>query len=102
MALTKRTRIAVLGGSFGGLTVAHELRRLLPREQREITVISKDGSFVFVPSLPWVAMGHQTLADISFDLGRSLSSKGTEFVHGEADRVDAQARTVTVGGKEID
>jgi len=102
MAHSKRTRIAVLGGSFGGLTVAHELRRLLPREQREITVISRDGSFVFVPSLPWVAMGHQTLKDISFDLRSSLTSKGIEFVRGEAERVDTQARTVAVGGNEIE
>jgi sulfide:quinone oxidoreductase len=102
MAHTKRTRIVVLGGSFGGLTVAHELRRLLPREQREITLISRDGSFVFIPSLPWVAMGHQTLRDISFDLGSSLTSKGIEFVRGEAERVDTQACAVTVDSKEID
>ncbi len=102
MTRTKRTRIVVLGGSFGGMTVAHELRRLLPREQREITLISRDHSFVFIPSLPWVAMGHQTLKDISFDLGSSLISKGIEFVRGEAERVDAQVRAVTVDGKEID
>ena len=102
MARTKRMKIVILGGSFGGLTAAHELRRLLPREQREITVICRDDAFVFVPSLPWVAMGHQTLRDISFDLGKSLISKGIEFVLGEAERVDAQARTVAVGGEEIE
>lgn len=102
MARAKRTRIVVLGGSFGWLTTAHELRRLLPRERREITVISKDRSFVFIPSLPWVAMGHQTLGDISFDLDNSLSSKGIEFISGEATRVDAQARTVAVGGREVE
>ncbi len=102
MGRTTRTRIVVLGGSFGGLTAAHELRRLLPREQREITLISRDRSFVFIPSLPWVAMGHQTMDDISFDLDSSLSSKGIEFVPGEATAVDTQARTVAVGGKEIE
>jgi len=54
-------KIVIIGGSFGGLTTAHELRRLLGTRRHEITVISKDRRFVFIPSLPWVAMGTKTL-----------------------------------------
>lgn len=60
-------RIVVLGGGFGGLTAALELKRLL-REKVEVTVISEDDKFVFIPSLPWVAMGSKGAADNTFPL----------------------------------
>lgn len=53
-----RKKILVLGGSFGGLTAAFEVKRRLD-EQAEVTVISKEDRFVFLPSLPWVVTGHQ-------------------------------------------
>jgi sulfide:quinone oxidoreductase len=95
-------RIVILGGSFGGLTVAHELRRLLPHRQLDITVVSKDDRFFFIPSLPWVTMGHKTLDEISFPLARSLKSKGIECILGEAERVNPQAQTVTVGDNDLE
>jgi len=85
----KKNRIVIVGGSFGGLTVAHRLRRALPRSDRDILVISRDDSFVFTPSLPWVTMGSRTLSRISFPLARSLDSKGIGFVHGEVERIEA-------------
>ena len=50
-------RVVILAGSFGGLTTAYELRRRIPAEQVEITLISGEPRFTFVPSLPLVAMG---------------------------------------------
>jgi len=98
----KKQRIVVLGGSFGGLTAAHTLRRILPGGRREITVISKDERFVFVPSLPWVALGHRTLDRISFPLAPSLARRGIEFVAGEATAIDAAAQKVMVGEQAVD
>ena len=86
----------ILGGSFGGLTAAYELRRRLPRRQLDITVVSKDARFYFIPSLPWVTMGHKTLDEISFPLAPSLKSKGIECIIGEAELVNPQSQTVTV------
>ncbi len=40
-------KIVVLGGSFGGLTAALELRRMLGKGV-EISVVSEDGRFVFL------------------------------------------------------
>ena len=51
-----RKRVVVVGGSFGGVNAAYELRRRLPQDA-EITVISRDAEFTFIPSLPWVIMG---------------------------------------------
>jgi sulfide:quinone oxidoreductase len=56
--------IVIIGGSFGGLNVAYDLRRLLPHKSHKITVISQDSRFIFIPSLPWVTMGSKTIDDI--------------------------------------
>ena len=47
--------VLIIGGSFGGLTTAYELRSHLDVDSAAITLISKDPRFLFVPSLPWVA-----------------------------------------------
>jgi len=94
--------IVIIGGSFGGLTTAYDLRRLLPRGKHEITVISRERRFTFVPSLPWVAMGSKRLGDISFDLERPLKSKGIAFVEGTVTKIDPEARKVETGSDTID
>lgn len=43
-------QIVILGGSFGGLTSALEVKRLLGG-MADVTVISADRKFVFLPSL---------------------------------------------------
>jgi sulfide:quinone oxidoreductase len=87
-------KIVIIGGSFGGLTAAHELRRLLRAREHEITLISKDQRFVFIPALPWVAMGTKSLEQISFDLEGPLTRKGIRFVHATVRQVDAKSQMV--------
>jgi len=96
-----KSRIVIVGGSFGGLTVAHELRRLLPAKERELTLVAKDDRFVFVPSLPWVAIGRETVEHISFPLARSLQRKGITFIHGEVTRFDLSGQMVLVGEQSL-
>ncbi|MGD2271605.1 MAG: hypothetical protein PVI06_14475 [Desulfobacterales bacterium] len=61
-------KVVIIGGSFGGLSLAYELERLLPPHKCDITLISKDHRFVFIPSLPWLAIGNKTMEQISFEL----------------------------------
>lgn len=97
-------RIVVLGGSFGGLTVAYELKRLLRGNDHEIVVISKDRKFVFIPSLPWVALGQKKLEEISFDLERPLARRGIKFLEAAVERIDPDAGVVhtTVNDQSYD
>ena len=94
--------IVIVGGSFGGLNVAYDLRRLLPHKNHKITIISKEGRFIFIPSLPWVAMGSKTMDDISFELEGPLNSKRIDFVEAAVDRIDAKARQVYTETETID
>jgi len=95
-------RIVIIGGSFGGLNVAYDLRRLLPHKGHKITVISKDSRFVFIPSLPWVSMGSKTIDDISFELEGPLKSKRIDFVEAAVERIDPEASQVYTATETYD
>lgn len=95
-------RIVVIGGSFGGLTAAFALRRRLTASEHEILVIAKEGGFVFIPSLPWVAMGWRTLADISFALPPVLARRRIGFVEAAVTRIDAANKRVHTATDTID
>ena len=92
-------KIVVLGGGFGGLTAALELKRFL-RKKAEITVISEDDQFVFIPSLPWVAMGSRRAADITFPLRPILEKRRIAFIHEAATGVDPDAAKVFTATRE--
>lgn len=96
-----KTRIVIVGGSFGGLTVAHRLRRLLPKRSTHITVISRDERFVFVPSLPWVTIGQRTLKQISFPVRSSLESKGIDFICREVEQIEPAHQKVIIEGETV-
>jgi sulfide:quinone oxidoreductase len=94
-------RIVVLGGSFGGLTAALEVRRLIG-SRANVTVVSGEERFVFLPSLPWLAMGWRKPGDITLGVGGLLGPKGISFVQEAAERVDADAsKVVTSLGREL-
>ena len=94
--------IVIIGGSFGGLNVAYDLRRLLPHKSHKITVISKEPRFIFIPSLPWVAMGSKTIDSISFPLEGPLKSKGIDFIEAAVERIDPLANQVHSATETID
>jgi sulfide:quinone oxidoreductase len=98
--VTVSTRVVILGGSFGGLTTAFELKRHLGKKA-DITVISDASEFVFVPSLPWVSMGWRKPGDVTLPIEKILKPKGIEFLQEEATGIDADASSVSTRGKEI-
>lgn len=94
------TRIVVLGGSFGGLIAAFELRRLLGKEV-DITVVSPDERFVFLPSLPWLIIGNRRPEDITLKVRDILKQKGINFIHEAAVRAEPDISKVFTATKEI-
>jgi sulfide:quinone oxidoreductase len=95
------SKIVVLGGSFGGLTAAFELKRLLGRNA-DVTVVSEDDRFVFLPSLPWLIMGWRKPEDITLKVSEILKPKGIDFIHEAAKQVDADAsKVITSKDREL-
>ena len=93
-------RIVIVGGSFGGLTTAYELRRHFGPERAEITLLTKDDQFRFVPSFPWVAMGRRRLDQISFPLATPLASRKVRFANGAVTHFDTATKVVTTDDAE--
>lgn len=94
-------RIVVVGGNFGGLTAALELKRLLKKEVH-VTVVSRQQEFVYIPSLIWVPFGRRKVSDITFDAGEVFRKKDVEFILDEVVRVEPEAnRVVLAKGGEL-
>ena len=93
--MSARVRIVIIGGSFGGLTTAYELRRHLGPERAEITLLSKDEHFRFLPSFPWVAMGRRNLEQISFPVAQPLAKKHVAFAQETVISIDTDAKVVS-------
>jgi len=94
-------KFVILGGSFGGLTTAFELRRLLGKKA-DTTVVSDDDRFVFLPSLPWLIMGWRRPEDITLKVSEILKPKGIDFVQEAAQQIDTGAsKVITSKGREL-
>lgn len=94
------TSIVVLGGSFAGINAAFELELELG-SAAEITVVSRDPRFVFVPSLIWVIPGWRKPGQISMQLEPVLYRRGIKFKHATAERIDPERNTVHTDKGEI-
>src|SRR4051794_7226727 len=59
-------RVLILGGGFGGVAVAQELEKLLPKLDRpvEVTLVSQSNYLLFVPMLPSAAAASVDLTHI--------------------------------------
>lgn len=93
-------KIVILGGSFGGLTSACELKRYLGKKA-EVTLISDLDKFVFIPSLPWVSMGWRRPENITLPIENILKPKEIRFIHEEVVGVDADTSKVITKTKEL-
>lgn len=82
-----KKKIVVLGGSFGGLTAALEIKRRL-KDRAEVTLISNDRDFVFLPSLPWLIMGSRQARDITLKVEDILKPRAITFVHATVTGID--------------
>lgn len=92
--------ILVLGGGVGGLVTATTLRKKLGKEHR-VVLVDREASHLFAPSLLWLMTGDRTAKQIVRPLDR-LSRKGIEVVNGAIERIDPEARCVTVAGRDIE
>ncbi|WP_129667196.1 FAD-dependent oxidoreductase [Phytoactinopolyspora endophytica] len=78
--------LLVLGGGFGGLAAAHELRRRLPRGDQVTVVAMSDRFFVGFAKL-WDLAGVRPLVDGTRALQR-LEDRGIRFVQAEVTAID--------------
>src|SRR5437879_7605840 len=87
----KKHRVVILGGGFGGLAAAQNLKRA----PVEVTLIDRRNFHLFQPLLYQVATGSLSPGEIAAPLRGVLSrQKNTQVLLGEAIDVDPQAKRV--------
>lgn len=90
-----RRKVVIIGGGWGGIYTALELEKLLrPGEGIDVTLISRDNSFLFTPMLPEVAASAISTHDIVNPI--RLLLKRTRFINGEVDEVNIEGSHVCV------
>jgi sulfide:quinone oxidoreductase len=89
----------ILGGGFGGIAVATELRRLLG-DEHDVVLVDREERFSMGLRKLWELVGHATIADgsRSRDL---LAARGVRVVQGEVRAIDPTARTAIVDGTTL-
>jgi sulfide:quinone oxidoreductase len=92
-------RVLVLGGGFGGLETAFDLR-LLAGDRAAITLVSDQDHFLFKPNSIYVPFGLDP-DRLKVPLAKPTSKRGIELVQGRATAIDPDSRTVHVDGREI-
>ena len=91
--------IVVLGAGLGGTLAAFELVDQLRPEDR-LTLIGQSGSYQFVPSNPWVAVGWRTRKDIEVDLAAVTKRKNIRLLTTGAQRVHPTEKFVELENGE--
>lgn len=91
----------VLGAGLGGAIMAYELREAV-RPEDKVTVVTRDPTYHFVPSNPWIAVGWRDRKDITVDLAPIMAKKGIEFIPVAAERLHPEEnRVALVDGRSI-
>jgi sulfide:quinone oxidoreductase len=85
--------VVILGGGFGGLAAAHELRPLLG-ENDQVTLIDRHDRFHMGFAKLWDLAGARALADGTRQLSR-LEDRGIQFLQAAITAVDPERRQVT-------
>ena len=85
--------IVILGGGFGGLAVAQQLRRVLPPEHR-VVVVERQSTFYLCASNMRLMVGEMKDQREGERALSGLARKGIEWVHDEILELDPAARRV--------
>lgn len=97
---TLATRTVILGGGFGGLATATELRRRLDASH-EIVVVDRDEGFYIGLRKLWVLVGSATLEGGTRPRER-LERQNIRFVRGEIFAIDPGARLVETSAGDFE
>ncbi len=93
--------VVVIGAGLGGLPAAYELRHVLPR-QHQVTLISNQPKFTFVPSLPWVGLGLRSLDRIQLELAKIVPQHGIELIQDVVTAIDPKAKQISLKERTLD
>ncbi len=94
-------RLLILGAGTAGTMVANRLSRKLDADKWTITIVDRDNDHHYQPGFLFVPFGTYDADEVTRDRRDYLPSKA-ELLHGEIDKVDADANVVFLtDGREL-
>ena len=94
--------IVIMGAGLAGTIMAYEMKDQL-RPEDKITVVTKETTYHFVPSNPWIAVGWRKPEDITIDLADTKRKKNIAFRTTAAQKVHpAENRLELIDGTFLD
>ena len=91
--MTNTPHVVILGGGFGGLSAANELRNALPSSQVKITVIDKKDWFMVGFAKLWIINGTRTFENSIGSLNE-LGKKEIDFIKDEILSINLKDKNV--------
>lgn len=92
--------VVILGGGFGGLAAATEIRGSLSSEQVKITVIDKKDWFMVGFAKLWILNGSRTFENSIGSL-QELEKKEINFIKDEITSIDLENKNVKISTQSI-
>lgn len=92
--------IVILGGGFGGLSVANEIRNKLDSTEVKITVIDKKNWFMIGYVKLWIMQGRRTFEN-SIKLLDGLKKKSINFLNEEITKINLNNKTIETKSNKI-
>src|SRR5437773_31455 len=86
-------RIVIIGGGFGGVTLAQRLERIVSRDN-EITLVSSENHFVFTPMLTEVV--GRVISPIHVVVAGRQMLRRSVWLTAEVTNVNLEERVVTI------
>lgn len=91
-------KVVVIGGGFGGASIARYLRRNSP--DLSVTLVERDKQFTTCPFSNGVIGGLWQIADVTFSYD-GIAAAGVTVVHDTATSIDADKKTVALAGGTV-
>ncbi len=92
--------VLILGGGFGGLSAANEIRKSLSSSQVKITVVDKKNWFMVGFAKLWIIKGTRTFENSTGSLAK-LSKKEIDFLNEEVLQIDLENKNIKTTTKNL-
>lgn len=93
-------KVVIIGGGWGGLAAARELRASAP--QLDVTLIERQKSFWSHPGSNRWLVGLADGALLSHDYAAAARRHGYRYIHGEVSAIDRSAQRISTSSGEFD
>jgi sulfide:quinone oxidoreductase len=92
--------VLILGGGFGGLSAANEIRNSLSSSEVKITVVDKKNWFMVGFAKLWIIKGTRTFENSTGSL-KALTKKGIDFLNEEILQIDLENKNIKTTTKNL-